>query len=109
MAALYDFGDDLIFSTNIDSGNVARGTVVGINTFDEIDYAYEFVDQDGVTIAGTYPEGWIFGFFTDSADTLKTASGNALTSRRDTRTDLIVTEYSEYATEAESNIDVIKS
>jgi len=101
MPAAYSITNDVVYITDINSGDIARDVIKGI-TENGATYSYTFRSSDNSVL-----EWQIVGLAATSKATLKTNAATALNAQRDSVKSGVDTQYASYVTTAQAQIDAL--
>ena len=101
MPAAYSIANDVVYLSDINSGDIARDIIKGISE-DGATYSYTFRTSDNTVL-----EWQIVGLASATKATLKTSAATALNAQRDSVKTGVDTQYASYVTTAQTQIDAL--
>ena len=101
MPAAYSIANDVVYLSDINSGDIARDVIKGISE-DGSTYSYTFRSSDNSVL-----EWQIVGLASATKPTLKTSAATALNAQRDAVKTGVDTQYASYVTTAQAQIDAL--
>ena len=101
MPAAYSIANDVVYLSDINSGDIARDVIKGVSE-NGATYSYTFRSSDNSVL-----EWQIVGLASATKATLKTNAATALNAQRDAVKTGVDTQYASYVTTAQAQIDAL--
>lgn len=101
MPAAYNIANDVVYLSDINSGDIARDVIKGVSE-NGATYSYTFRSSDNTVL-----EWQIVGLASATKATLKTSAATALNAQRDAVKTGVDTQYASYVTTAQAQIDAL--
>lgn len=101
MPAAYNIANDVVYLSDINSGDIARDVIKGVSE-NGATYSYTFRSSDNTVL-----EWQIVGLASATKATLKTSAATALNAQRNAVKTGVDTQYASYVTTAQAQIDAL--